>query len=231
MVGCPARAPYGHAEDRTQGIEGAVIEHLRPEVLFDRIRFLTRNAAIANGAAQLVEDGKLAGEQTADMNRIGVDGDLHLVRPLPAESRDDPGIVDPVPCKVSTERLGVAPAILKEHKSRLPTDTVFPFGKVSRCGGGVEGFCADEHEIVGPAGGLVQGGVTIERLRPCIHAAEDAGTGQPMTLQGAYRLRPRDDINAISGTDQAARDSQPHRAPAVYQHTHTILYPATIKSD
>ena len=96
-----------------------------------------------------------AAEQAADVNRVGVNRDLDLVGPMPVESRDDTSVVDAVFLEMGGEGLGVAPAVLEEHEIGAGPEADLVFGEVLRRRGGIEGFRADEDEIVWPAGCLI----------------------------------------------------------------------------
>ena len=90
--------------------------------------------------------------------------------------------------KWAAEGLGVAPAVLEEHEPGARADAVLVVGEVLRRRGGIEGFRADEHEIVGPAGRLVQRAAAAKRLRLRMDTAEDAGSEQTLALEGGHRL-------------------------------------------
>ncbi len=209
-----------HAEDRAQRIQGAIVEHLRPEVLLYGIGHFAGDAAVPNGSAQRLDGREVSREQTADVDRVRVDRDLHFGGARPAKAGDHAGVVDSVLVETLAEGLGVAPAVLKEHEPGFPADPVAVFRQILRRRRGVEGLRADQDEVELRSLQVRQRLQADELLRPGMSPAEDPRAGQAGFPQGRDRALPGEDLDAVGHADQTTGDPQSHRASAIDQYVH-----------
>ena len=66
----------GDAEDRPQGVQGAVVEHLRPEVISDVRDDLGGDPALCDRLRKRRHRREVRGEEAPEVDRVGVDGHL-----------------------------------------------------------------------------------------------------------------------------------------------------------